>query len=133
MILALRTDSMTASIAVLSPAHSPAEILKSKEWEAGRQLSVQLPTAIDDLLSSANSEFSNLTGIIAYEGPGSFTGLRIGITIANTIAHTQNIPIVGSTGEDWMDEGVEKLKTAKVGTIVMPVYGSEANITKPKK
>ena len=133
MILALRTDSMTATIALLSPAHSPAQIIKSKEWEAGRQLSVQLPAAIDELLKSANSEYSDLTGIIVYEGPGSFTGLRIGITIANAISHELNIPIVGTTGEDWMDSGVDKLQDAKPGTIVMPAYGGEANITKPKK
>ena len=134
MILALRTDSMTAKIAVVSPAHSPAfKIIQSKEWEAGRQLSVQLPAAIDKLLKNSNSEYSDLTGIIVYEGPGSFTGLRIGITITNAIAHKLAIPIVGSTGDEWIELGVEKLKSAKPGSIVMPVYGGEANITKPKK
>lgn len=134
MILALRTDSMTANIAVVSPIHSPAfEVIKSKEWEAGRQLSVQLPAAIDELLKNSNSEYSDLTGIIVYEGPGSFTGLRIGITIANTIAHKLGIPIVGSTGDEWIASGVEKLASTQAGSIVMPVYGGEANITKPKK
>lgn len=130
MILALRTDSMTARLASLSPA---GEVITSKEWEAGRQLSIQLPAAIDQLLKDSDSGYSNLTGIIAYEGPGSFTGLRIGITIANTIAHEQHIPIVGSTGEEWLAVGIKKLEDAKPGSIVMPVYGGEANITKPKK
>jgi tRNA threonylcarbamoyladenosine biosynthesis protein TsaB len=130
MILAIRTDSMTATIATLSPI---GKIIHSKEWEAGRQLSVQLPSAIDELLKDSKLEYSDLTGIIAYEGPGSFTGLRIGITITNTIAHELKIPIVGSTGEDWMADGVEQLKSTKSGSIVMPVYGGEANITKPKK
>lgn len=130
MILALRTDSMTAFIATLSPA---GERINSNEWEAGRKLSVQLPAAIDELLKESQSGYSNLSGIIMYEGPGSFTGLRIGITIANTISHKLNIPIVGSTGTTWVEDGVEKLKTAKPGSIVMPVYGGEANITKPKK
>lgn len=130
MILALRTDSMTAFIATLSPA---GEVVKSKEWEAGRQLSVQLPAAIDEILEQSDSSYAGLSGLIIYEGPGSFTGLRIGITIANTIAHELNIPIVGSTGDTWLEDGVEKLKTAKPGIIVMPVYGGEANITKQKK
>lgn len=130
MILALRTDSVTATLATLSPA---GQILQRKEWEAGRQLSVQLPSAIDAIIESSNSEYSGLTGIIVYEGPGSFTGLRIGITIVNTIAHELNIPIVGSTGEDWLRDGVEKIKTAQPGSIVMPMYGGEANITKAKK
>jgi tRNA threonylcarbamoyladenosine biosynthesis protein TsaB len=130
MILAIRTDTMTAFIAALSPA---GDVIKSNEWEAGRKLSVQLPAAIDELLKESDSDYSNLTGIIVYEGPGSFTGLRIGITIANTISHKLNIPIIGSTSEDWIMDGIEKLKSAKSGVIVMPVYGGEANITKPKK
>lgn len=130
MILAIRTDTITATIATLSPT---GEIIQRKEWEAGRQLSVQLPSAIDELLKNSKSEYSDLTGLIAYEGPGSFTGLRIGITIANTLAHELNMPIVGSTGEDWLASGVKALKSTKPGGIVMPVYGGEANITKPKK
>lgn len=130
MILALRTDTMTAFLVTLSPA---GQVIQSKEWEAGRQLSVELPSEIDNLLQDSNASYSDLTGLIAYEGPGSFTGLRIGITIANTIAHEQHVPIVGTTSQSWLQDGVDKLKGAQPGTIVMPVYGGEANITKPKK
>ncbi len=130
MILVLRTDTMTAFLGLLSPT---GETIKSKEWEAGRQLSVQLPGAIDEILSSVDIDYKGLSGIIVYEGPGSFTGLRIGITIVNTMAHELNIPIVGSTGSDWVEVGLDKLKQSKPGIIVMPVYGGEANITKPKK
>lgn len=130
MILSIRTDSMTAFLATLSPA---GEIIKSKEWEAGRKLSVQLPSTIDDILKLSDSAYNDLTGVIVYEGPGSFTGLRIGITIANTIAHEQNIPIVGTTGDSWLEDGVIKLQSDQAGAIVMPAYGGEANITKPRK
>lgn len=121
---------MTAFLATLSPA---GEILNSKEWGAGRQLSVQLPVAIDEILDQSDASYSDLTGLIIYEGPGSFTGLRIGITIANTIAHQQHVPIVGATGDDWMETGIHKLENAQAGIIVMPIYGGEANITKPRK
>jgi tRNA threonylcarbamoyladenosine biosynthesis protein TsaB len=130
MILVLRTDTMTAFLGLLSPV---GEILKRQEWEAGRQLSVQLPGAIDEILGSADINYKDISGIVVYEGPGSFTGLRIGITILNTMAHELKIPIAGSTGEEWIEVGLDKLKETKSGTIVMPVYGGEANITKPKK
>lgn len=130
MILALRTDTNRAFLGLLSAA---GEILQSKDWDAGRQLSVQLPAAIDELLSSANTEYKDVTGIIVYEGPGSFTGLRIGITIVNTMAHELKIPIVGSTSDNWITDGIEKLVNATADTIVMPIYGGEANITKPRK
>lgn len=130
MILAIRTDTMMATIVTLSPA---GQVVKTKEWEAGRQLSVQLPAAIDELLEDSHISYSDLSGVIVYEGPGSFTGLRIGITIANTIAHELMIPIAGATGEDWQQSGLEKLKLAQPGSIAMPAYGGEANITKQKK
>lgn len=130
MILAIRTDSMTAYLGLLDDTGIE---IKHYQWEAGRQLSVQLPGKIDQLLTEASTSFDHLTGVIAYQGPGSFTGLRIGITIANTIAHEQKIPIVGSTGDDWLASGIDKLKTAIIGTIITPEYGGEANVTKPRK
>lgn len=130
MILAIRTDSMTAYLGILDDTGFE---LNHYTWEAGRQLSVQLPSKIDQLLAEAQSSFNHLTAVIVYQGPGSFTGLRIGITIANTIAHEQKIPIVGSTGDDWLAAGIDKLKTAVIGTIITPEYGGEANITKPRK
>lgn len=129
MILALRTDSAEAYIAIFNNG----EVTIEEQWAAGRQLSVQLPSRLDDLLAKVGIQYDDLTGVVAYEGPGSFTGLRIGITIANAIAHTQGIPIIGSTGEDWLKQGIKKLPDAKVGSILSPTYGGEANITKPKK
>ncbi len=88
---------------------------------------------IEALLKKNQAEFGDLIGIIVFEGPGSFTSLRIGLTVANTIAYAQQIPIVGATGDDWIQIALSKLKIAKLGDYVMPVYGAEANITKPKK
>lgn len=130
MILAMRTDSMRAYLAACTAA---GDVLIEDEWEAGRQLSVQLPARIDRLFDGAGATYDQLEGVVAYKGPGSFTGLRIGITIANTIAHTRRIPIVGTTGNDWLASGIAQLASAKVGTIVLPEYGGQANITKPKK
>ena len=66
-------------------------------------------------------------------GPGSFTGLRIGLTVLNTIASSQAIPIVGATGDDWQDVAVAGIDSGQNDEIVMPFYGSEANITAPRK
>lgn len=103
------------------------------EWTAGRQLSSSLLDKIEELLDRNHKTWKDLSGIVTYEGPGSFTGLRIGITVANTAAYILNIPIVGATGDEWMKQGVSKLNSDHFDDIVMPHYGSEPNITSPKK
>ncbi len=68
-----------------------------------------------------------------YEGPGSFTGLRIGITVANTLAYSLNIPIAGAEGESWLDDSLANLSGMTEPTVILPKYGSDAHITKPRK
>ena len=83
--------------------------------------------------SDKDEIFANVSSLIVFKGPGSFTGLRIGITVANAIAYAQNIPIVGTTGENWRGDGLKKLSGGKNDKIVMPEYGAEPNITKSRK
>lgn len=102
-------------------------------WEANRELADNLLTFISDNLSKKRIQFSQLTGLGVFEGPGSFTGLRIGITVMNTLADSLGIPIVGGRGEEWHKEIVNKIQKGENKSIVLPFYGSEAKITLPKK
>ena len=56
---------------------------------------------IDRLLKKAKITVKDLTGIFVVIGPGSFTGLRVGIAIANQFAHQLNIPIIGLKTNVW--------------------------------
>jgi tRNA threonylcarbamoyladenosine biosynthesis protein TsaB len=38
----------------------------------------------------------DIEGVVCFKGPGSFTGLRIGLTVGNALAYAQNIPVVAS-------------------------------------
>ncbi len=51
----------------------------------------------------------------------------------NTIADSENIPIVGATGEAWQDIALKKLEAGVNEKIIMPIYGSDAHITTPRK
>ena len=102
-------------------------------WEANRELAKGLLEYIQLQLKSQNKSWEDLTGLGAFKGPGSFTGLRIGITVLNTVAYSEGIPIVGETGEAWQQCAVERLLKGESDKIVLPEYGGEANITQPRK
>ncbi|WP_088044646.1 tRNA (adenosine(37)-N6)-threonylcarbamoyltransferase complex dimerization subunit type 1 TsaB [Bacillus sp. EAC] len=57
--------------------------------------SVRLMPAIDLLMKECNVKPKELTKIVVAKGPGSYTGVRIGVTVAKTLAYTLNIPIIG--------------------------------------
>ncbi len=103
------------------------------EWQADRALAKGLLDYINHNLENHSKIWSDIDGIGVFRGPGSFTGLRIGLTIVNTIADSQSIPIVGSMGDTWQDEALDRLKNGQNDGIVMPFYGSEAHITSPRK
>ena len=103
-------------------------------WEAGRTLAHDLLRRIDELLASQGKDLDELTGIGIVKGPGSFTGLRIAITVANTLAEAKGIAIVGVEGDTlWREVAKNRLRAAENDLIVLPEYGSAAHITTPRK
>ena len=103
------------------------------EWTAERNLARDMLAYLRDRLVERDASFRDITGIGVFRGPGSFTGLRIGITVLNTIAHEQNIPIVGATGSDWQADCLARLESGANDKIVLPEYGAPSRITKPRK
>lgn len=103
------------------------------EWEAGHDLARGLLAYLRDRLADHDKTFHDITGVGVFKGPGSFTGLRIGITVLNTLADTEKLPIVGTTGETWQAEALDRLGRGESDQIVLPLYGREANITAPRK
>lgn len=96
------------------------EINENKyEWESGRTLARDLLKFINDKLVENNADWHDITEIHFFAGPGSFTGLRIGATVVNTLASELKVPLYNQRGE-------------KVD-IILPEYGRPANITPPKK
>lgn len=128
LILSIRTDNPKSEIGLFQD-HTQTDYIA---WPAHRQLAETIHTQISDLLLKNHYNISDLSGIVVYKGPGSFTGLRIGISTANALAENVPSKIVGTTGENWIAIGIEKLKSNENHGVVMPEYGSPVNITKPK-
>lgn len=66
---------------------------------------------IDQTLKKAGIETEDLKAVLVIKGPGSFTGLRVGISVANQFSHQLKIPILGlKTNEWWQLRSEEKDK-----------------------
>ncbi len=102
-------------------------------WHAERMLAEGIFTYITEKLSEVRSDLTHVSGIGIFRGPGSFTGLRIGMTVCNTLAYDQTINIVGETGKNWQKKAILRLMAGENERIVLPEYGSPARITTPRK
>lgn len=128
MILLLNTSSPICYLTLIDN-----EQKQNYEWQSDRGLAKGLLSFLKEKLEANNKTWSDISALGIYKGPGSFTGLRIGITVMNTIADANQIPIVGESGDNWQTEVVSKIKSGVNEKIVLPFYGSEAHITQPKK
>jgi len=129
LILTICTDNPQAEIGLFEDTKK----LIYETWAAHRELSVTIHKKLAQLLKSQKKDWQDIEGIVCFQGPGSFTGLRIGLTVGNTLAYSYSIPIVGTSGDDWVKDGLQKLCSGQNDTLVMPEYGADANITTPRK
>lgn len=102
-------------------------------WEAHRELAKGLLSYIEQEMHKQGKTFADLTALGVFLGPGSFTGLRIGVSVMNTLADALNLPIVGESTADWQQKAETRLARGENDRIVAPLYGSEAHITRPRK
>jgi tRNA threonylcarbamoyladenosine biosynthesis protein TsaB len=128
-ILSLRTDNPEAEIGLFDNDKK----LEYFVWQAHRELSDTLLTNIKLILDKQGLNFKDIEGVIIYKGPGSFTGLRIGFSVANTLAYSLGCDVVATNEEDWIKHGLSLIKQKDLPKQVFPFYGAEVNITKSKK
>jgi len=74
---------------------SRGKILGQKTWRAHQNEANILLPALQKLLQKVKKKWTDVTHIVVVQGPGKFTSTRIGITVANTLAHELHIPIRG--------------------------------------
>ena len=105
MILGIDTSEINVTKVYLkNKAGKIVKILK-EERKPGSQVLIPL---IVKVLKSQNLDLGNLSAVEVNEGPGSFTGLKVGISVANALGYSLKIPVNGK----------------KVGELVYPKYQS---------
>ena len=90
-VLAFDTSSKALSLAILEDK----QLLAETTINIKKNHSITLMPAIDFLMASLDLTPKDLDRIVVAEGPGSYTGLRIAVATAKTLAHTLNIELVG--------------------------------------
>lgn len=128
IILVLRTDKPEAEIGL----YNEEKMLVSESWQAHRQLSEKIHIKILEILKKQKLDWKDIEGIVFYGGPGSFTGLRIGASVANSLSASLDIPLAQTTGERWAEKGIKMLLSGNT-QIAQPEYGAEPRVTKPVK
>ncbi|GAC1391162.1 MAG: hypothetical protein NVSMB46_02670 [Candidatus Saccharimonadales bacterium] len=127
-ILTFRTDNPDAQICLFDGS----TMLFTKNWTGHRRLAEIIHIVIKEVLDSRHISYQELGGIVCFQGPGSFTGLRIGLTVANAIAQSYSLPIVATQGDEWKTDGIALLLSGKNHHSAQPFYGAEVHITLPK-
>lgn len=128
IILTIRTDKPEAEIGL----YDDQEQLKYEMWQAHRQLAESIFYKLQSLLEAAGKNWQNVEGIVAFRGPGSFTGLRIGLSVGNALSDGLRVPIVGMENPAWIENGIKRLKSGQNDTVALPEYGAPVHITKQK-
>jgi tRNA threonylcarbamoyladenosine biosynthesis protein TsaB len=93
LVLAIDTCGPSGSVALGRLAGDSLEILGQIELE-GRSYSSTLVAAIAELLVQSRVELKNVSAIIAVNGPGSFSGVRVGLSAVKGLAEPAQIPVV---------------------------------------
>lgn len=129
IILTIRTDQPEAELGVYDGTRQ----LAYKTWPAGRELAMTIHRAMDEVLGRAGKTVQDVQGIACFKGPGSFTGLRIGLSVANALAYGLGVPVVARQNPQWLERGIADLLAGRDDVAAVPEYGSAVHTTPPKR
>ena len=115
-LLAFDTSNQALSLAILEDEH----LLAQTTLNIKKNHSITLMPAIDFLMNSLDMKPTDLDRIAVAQGPGSYTGLRIAVATAKTLAHTLKIELVGVSS-------LLALVPEQVEGLVIPIMDARRN------
>ncbi len=115
MQIAIDTSTEIASIALAQEG----ELLGELTWRCGQSHTVQLLPNLGHLLAQVRRNLNEATGVIVARGPGSYNGLRVGLSAAKGLAFSLGIPIAGIGTLE-----ADAYQHAGTGLPVCPIYNA---------
>lgn len=110
LILSLDTSAKVCSVAL----HENGELLASQEVNLDRVHSRLLTTLINRVLADTLKEKTDLVAVAVSQGPGSYTGLRIGVSVAKGLCYALGIPLIGVSALASMAWQVRQMSVEEV-------------------
>jgi tRNA threonylcarbamoyladenosine biosynthesis protein TsaB len=112
MILAIDTATSLIGIAL----HNGQRLLAEHTWESAQQHSVELSASIERMITQVGKTPKHLTAIGIAQGPGSYTGVRVGMAVAKGLAMALRIPLI-------------PIMTLDIMAVATPFYAGDLIIT----
>jgi len=115
MQLAIDTSTDIASLVLVQDD----QVLAESTWHCGQNHTVELLPQLARLLDEAKVGIQSISCVIVAKGPGSFNGLRVGISTAKGLALSLGIPIIGISSLE-----VEAYRHAETGLPICPIFNA---------
>jgi tRNA threonylcarbamoyl adenosine modification protein YeaZ len=114
MIVAIDSSTETASLALAKD-----KVLAETSWRCGQNHSVELLPRLTQLLDEAKVSLKDTSLVIVAKGPGSFNGLRVGLSTAKGLAFSLGVPIIGISSLE-----AEAYGHAESGLPICPIFNA---------
>jgi tRNA threonylcarbamoyl adenosine modification protein YeaZ len=105
----LALDTATSTI-VVAAGRTDGTVLAVDAFEGRYRHSQELLPAIERLIAGAKLQLRELAGVAVGIGPGTFTGLRVGLATAKTLAHELGVPVVGIVTSEALLAGADRAR-----------------------
>lgn len=134
-ILGIDTSNQAMSVALVDQD----SLIIEKTVNIKRNHSIQLMPAIEALFHEARWSPKDVDRIAVASGPGSYTGVRIGVTVAKTLAHTlgaelaavSSLHVLAGNGEQIPDSFIAPVFDARRGNIYTGLYHYQNGLCRP--
>jgi tRNA threonylcarbamoyladenosine biosynthesis protein TsaB len=124
VIVAFSTSSPVASVALIG---LDGKVLGSRAMEAPMKASGACIGMLEELLETCNIRLEDATSFLADLGPGSFTGVKVAVTLAKTLAFAQGVKTSGASSFDLIDPDSVVAFPSKKGEWFLRVPGQDVS------
>ncbi|HEX2248971.1 MAG TPA: tRNA (adenosine(37)-N6)-threonylcarbamoyltransferase complex dimerization subunit type 1 TsaB [Gemmatimonadales bacterium] len=132
MWLALDTATDRASVALGEPGSGSRAL--EENFTGARRHAAELLSIIEHLMRRGSTTLDELSGVIVSDGPGSFTGLRVGASVAKALVHARGLPLwtapsllVRAAGVARVNTSVLAVTNALRGELYAAIYHFDAD------